>query len=606
MAKYLGIPLTVSNGNRIPLTAQPNKVENPTFEGTQTPSGVNFVLSSGWRLNNSGAGAAASSSEFTSEGAKIEWPAANPPSSTYLRAWNVSSASNLIVFTKGKAYKMTYTISSSNNDSGLRLENGASIVSLNTSVGTHEINFIADIDIFTIIRNNNVNSGATIVVSSVYVKEIAATETPTYGSPELVENSEFNKGNVDWTFLGTNPPSINNTTDTLDFTNSPTTAAAKTTNTILEQGKRYVATIDIESITSGGLALVYSAGAYSPTFTSAGVYNYDFVQDGSLNLASLECYSRDASTTAVVNSIKVKEVPYVIGTREFVKNGDFKNGTTGWAPYTNASLSVQNNKLVIVPTVASTSRATQGFDTEIGKTYSITASFENPNSSTVLIGLSPNENGSSPTADQSTDSSGTINVFYTATSSTTYASLSRNANDTNPIYYSDVSVVEIGYNYLQVADGGFKKSVKEGDVIFNTSTNTEGAVKQVIDNNVLLMSNNNFSTAGEFFNVFAANGDTRGNQVVRTDKYIMSEYDENPSNPQESSFWYAGGVDADKVTLTHLVPATNTFFVANLIEDYTQRLNAQSATASRLDIPLDAFRDHKNSEVLVTTSITLS
>ena len=171
---------------------------------------------------------------------------------------------------------------------------------------------------------------------------------------------------------------------------------------------------------------------------------------------------------------------------------------------------------------------------------------------------------------------------------------------------SNIVINEAEYNYLQVSDGGFTKSVKEGDVIFNTSTSTEGVVKEVIDNNVLLMSNDNFSTAGEFFNVFAANGDTRGNQVVRTDKYIMSEYDENVSSPQESSFWYAGGVDADKVTLAHLVPATNTFFVAGIIEDYTQRLNAQSATSSRLDIPLDAFRDHKNSEVLVTTSITLS
>ena len=120
------------------------------------------------------------------------------------------------------------------------------------------------------------------------------------------------------------------------------------------------------------------------------------------------------------------------------------------------------------------------------------------------------------------------------------------------------------------------------------------------------MSNDNFSTAGEFFNVFAANGDTRGNQVVRTDNYIMSEYDENASNPQETSFWFAGGVNADKVALTQLNPATNTFFVAGVIEEYLERLNAQSATASRLDIPLDAFRDHKNNEVLVTTAITLS
>ena len=86
----------------------------------------------------------------------------------------------------------------------------------------------------------------------------------------------------------------------------------------------------------------------------------------------------------------------------------------------------------------------------------------------------------------------------------------------------------------------------------------------------------------------------------------MSEYDENASNPQETSFWFAGGVNADKVALTQLNPATNTFFVAGVIEEYLERLNAQSATASRLDIPLDAFRDHKYNEVLTTTAITLS
>ena len=31
MAKYLGIPLTVSNGNKVPLTAQPELISNNDF-----------------------------------------------------------------------------------------------------------------------------------------------------------------------------------------------------------------------------------------------------------------------------------------------------------------------------------------------------------------------------------------------------------------------------------------------------------------------------------------------------------------------------------------------------------------------------------------------
>jgi hypothetical protein len=410
-------------------------------------------------LNNSGAGAAASSSEFTSEGAKIEWPAANPPSSTYLRAWNVSSASNLIVFTKGKAYKMTYTISSSNNDSGLRLENGASNISLPTTVGTHEVDLVADIETFTIIRNNTVSSGATIVVSSVYVKEIAATETPTYGSPELVTNGDFNDASdwtgTNWTVSG-NGKAVHATTNTNYLIQSMG----------LESGKKYAIQWTVVDYSSGTLGISAASGTKSgdDTVSANGTYN------------------------------------------------------------------------------------------------------------TVLV------------------SNGTALQIY----ATGVASL------------SSVSVKEVQDNYLQVADGGFTKSVKEGDVVFNTSTGTEGVVKEVIDNNVLLMSNDNFSTADEFFNVFAANGDTRGNQLIKTDNYIMSEYDENTSNPQESSFWFAGGKNSDKVVLTQLNPATNTFFVAGVIEEYLERLNSQSATDSRLDIPLDAFRDHQYNEILTTTAITLS
>ena len=600
MAKYLGIPLTISNGNKVPITAQPNKVENPTFEGTQTPSGVNFVLSSGWRLNNSGAGAAASSSEFTSEGAKIEWPAANPPSSTYLRAWNVSSASNLIVFTKGKAYKMTYTISSSNNDSGLRLENGASNISLPTTVGTHEVDLVADIETFTIIRNNTVSSGATIVVSSVYVKEIAATETPTYGSPELVTNGDFNDASdwsgTNWTISG-NGKAVHATTNTNYLIQSMG----------LESGKKYAIQWTVADYSSGTLGISAASGTKSgaDAVSANGTYNTVLVSNGT----TLQIY---ATGVASLSSVSVKEVPYVTGTREFVKNGDFSDGTNGWDATTEAELSISSGRLRVTSKTAGYEQGYQNIPVEAGKTYRFTGDVYYVSGALGLFyvdGLDENnayhEYGLVNV--NSTNTTNSLDITFTAlNNSITIKAQTYNNPSGLAVEIDNISLKELEYNYLQVADGGFTKSVKEGDVVFNTSTGTEGVVKEVIDNNVLLMSNDNFSTADEFFNVFAANGDTRGNQLIKTDNYIMSEYDENTSNPQESSFWFAGGKNSDKVALTQLNPATNTFFVAGVIEEYLERLNSQSATDSRLDIPLDAFRDHQYNEILTTTAITLS
>lgn len=462
MAKYLGIPLTVSNGNRTPLTAQTEKLLNTQFEGTQTADGANWILNPGWRIITGGG-----TSEFTESGAKIEWT--SPSDNTYIRAWNVGSSSNLIVTEIGKAYELSYTIAESNLSQGLNLENSP-LINLNTNVGTHKVKFVANNEIFTLIRSTAAASGGSITISSISIKEIAATKTPTYGSSEYVTNGEF-ADDSDWT------------------------------------------------ITHGG---------WDASGPSSGSWACDGTQTQSSNLAQPNVFQGLTGKKVV---IFFEITAYTAGSVRFITGDSSITGSAKSRVGTHETIGVITN-----------------------------------DATGLNIQADPDFVGS----------------------------------------VSNVSVKEVSANYLQVADGGFTKSVKGGDVIFNTSTNTEGVVKEVIGNNVLLMSNDNFSTAGEFFNVFASNSDTRGNEIIRTDKYIISEYDENPSNPQESSFWFAGGVNADKVTMFQLMPATNTYFVANLIEQYIQSVNNQSATNNRLDIPLDAFRDHTNGELLMITDITLS
>ena len=599
MAKYLGIPLTVSNGNRIPLTAQPEIFSNNTFEGTPIVNGDNSDLAPNWRLRST----AGTSSTFTSDGVSFIWTGGN---STYLRAAN--GATNLAIFEIGKAYELTYTINESSEDNNLRIENGTSLIQLTTKLGKNTKKFIAKQNNFTLIRNSSVLSGS-VEVQSIYLKEIAATEAPTYGSPELVENGDFPSGITGW-FADNSNLSYSNNSLNIEIASDGFGGAYQAITT--EVGKKYNFEATFSNLQGNVNNLFLYAGTSTSTATNllnkqviplASTVSATFVAATTTTYVYVGL-SFDATESVEVDNVSVKEVLYV-------ETSDLVN-----KPYTESfnlgdNWSADDSSLYFEGNGSSPRYAASKVNLEFGKTYRVKFDILNKTlGGTVNAGLSNTGYFSGvPASERVTTSTGNTSFDFIAVLEDVVGKedeIRFVGQNVDTFTIVNFSVTEVQYNYLQVADGGFTKSVKEGDVIFNTSTSTEGVVKEVLDNNVLLMSNDNFSTADEFFNVFAANGDTRGNQIIRTDNYIMSEYDEDPSNPQESSFWYAGGVDADKVTLTHLVPATNTFFVADLIESYTERLNNQSATASRLDIPLDAFRDHKNNEVLATTSITLS
>lgn len=577
MAKFIGIPLTVSNGNKIPPTAQPEILTNGDFSDP----------TDGWTFG----------ANTSIIGGKLVCTNSTAYSPTY-QSVTISQ----------KAYVVTFTIDSISGGSVTpSFQNSINLTS-RSAAGTYTEKVVAPSP-STRFDFYSVTAGVSFEISNVSIKEIAATETPTYGSPEYVTNGDFSDAGNDWTETGG-----------WTFTGDKANRASVTSNSYIAQdisvevGRKYEVSYTRTYISGDGVTNLFSnffdadpaervtLASYTGTVAETVTVKAVWVSTYSGTL-SFRLYGAN-DFTGSIDDVSIKEVP-------FVESSNLVN-----KPYTQ-SFSLAENWSALSSLLnfrgdnSSPSYASSEINLEFGKTYRVKFDILNKTlGGTVNAGISNTGYFSGvPSSQRVTTSTGNTSFDFIAVLEDVADkddAIKFVGQSTDTYTIANFSITEVGYNYLQVADGGFTKSVKEGDIIFNTSTNTEGVVKEVLDNNALLMSNDNFSTAGEFFNVFAANGDTRGNQIIRVDNYIMSEYDENPTDPDQSSFWFAGGVNADKVVLTQLNNATNTFFVADVIEKHIEQVNAQSSTASRLNIPLDAFRDHEYNEVLTTTAITLS
>ena len=153
-------------------------------------------------------------------------------------------------------------------------------------------------------------------------------------------------------------------------------------------------------------------------------------------------------TPTAISDARVHSVKTYTGD-ELVSGGTFttQSDVDLWTGYNDGVLSLSNSRLLVTPSSSNSGRATQGITTVVGHTYILSLNFENPDSSNVLVGFSNNANGSGATYTTSTSVSGSFNFYYTATATTTYISLSRLANDTKPIYYDNVSVVDVSSDF---------------------------------------------------------------------------------------------------------------------------------------------------------------
>tara|TARA_R110000737_G_scaffold553_1_gene1845 strand:+ start:186 stop:1541 length:1356 start_codon:yes stop_codon:yes gene_type:complete len=436
------------------------------------------------------------------------------------------------------------------------------------------------------------------------------TVTPTYGSPELVVDGDFPLPNTDWV----TPAGWSVSSNSAIYNGSGVNFAKlyQPLNTTI--GVAYKLTFTISGISGGTVrvGLSDSSNAFNlgaQDFTINDTYSITVLAETNTDRVVIQ--ATQAAMLCTISNVSVKEVSSVLG-KEQVINGDFSNGTTlGWT-FENLTAVISNNTLKLTSTTATENRAYYNISTEVGKTYQMSADVKSGASNSELeIGAIGATSPANFQDGANAASFTNLKFVFTATLTTTEIRLLNSKKGTwggldSIVEFDNVSVKEVQYNYLQVVGGDLLKESKVGDVVFNSTDDNEAVVVQVIDNDTLLLSNDVLSDAEDSFSIFAPNGDTRGNQILRIDNYIISEYDEASSLPDKSSFWFAAGIEADKVTLTQLNDAVNTYFVADVIERFVQRLNAQSATASRLDIPLNEFRDHKYNQVLTTTAITLS
>ena len=427
--------------------------------------------------------------------------------------------------------------------------------------------------------------------------------TPTYGSLEYVENGDFLGGAANWNITAGG------------WAAAPVSGVwscdgTQTGNTNLAQagvfselfGRKVLISFKVESYTAGNVKFLTGDSSIVGTpKSSTGFSNTVAVVTNAGTGLNIQA---DENFIGSVSIVSVKEVPFVLSDNQVV-DGTFSSlyaweGTNdGWS--TSEGQAIHSGAGGDIK---------QELNLVVGKTYQATATMDFTGDTSISnSSFQIRKNDNSGSWVQLVDS-----PALTPDAKKTYT-LTFEAEETNPyirffsadeVKVSNVLLQEVQFNYLQVAGGDFLKQCKIGDVVFNYTDDTEAVVLQVISNDVLLLSNDILSDAGDAFSIFAPNGDTRGNQLLRIDNYIISEYDEASSLPNKSSFWFAAGPQADKVTLQQLNNAVNTYFVADVIERFVQRLNAQSATASRLDIPLNEFRDHKYNQVLTTTAITLS
>jgi hypothetical protein len=148
----------------------------------------------------------------------------------------------------------------------------------------------------------------------------------------------------------------------------------------LKAGITYVLSFDAKAAKAKTIQVSITGGAYKVELTAKTKnYKYEFTTDASLkaNTADLK-FLLGMGGTAYIDNVRIEKVQKAGS--DMVKNGDFSDGITNWAPYidasANAAYSVADNKIKFDITNAGSQNwhvqlKQSGFNFEKGKTYQV-------------------------------------------------------------------------------------------------------------------------------------------------------------------------------------------------------------------------------------------
>lgn len=155
--------------------------------------------------------------------------------------------------------------------------------------------------------------------------------------------------------------------------------------------------------------------------------------------------TRAAETLTIPAANLPWPTPEVIGP-ELVTNGDFSNGTTGWAGLLGAPISVVNGALRVTEDGAdgSSARAYQGVATEIGKVYRVRAQLVGASGTNVFIAASTTTNvGGMPQTPPVAATGQFVELVFVAQATTTNIILITQSTSSSTADFDNISVREI-------------------------------------------------------------------------------------------------------------------------------------------------------------------
>lgn len=277
---------------------------------------------------------------------------------------------------------------------------------------------------------------------------------------DALENGDFSAGTAGWTAYNYKA-SVSASNGELTVTATGTANGSYAYQRVATKvGKTYKVTATI--VTTGQAYLRANLntihpwnydGAMSFHGTANVTKSFTFVASQDHIFLGLGTHNTSVGVSATYSSVTMQEIG-----ENLVTNGTFDNGTTGWYPVSGGDVTgaVVNGEYELTNTAGTPKGSTQTIDTEIGKTYTITAKARvSSGADLYLVASQTNWGFADNLGNVSTSSTSNVelSVTFTATGQQSYVYL--RVGGVGVSYFDNITVTEGSHPVIQSIPYGY-------------------------------------------------------------------------------------------------------------------------------------------------------